>query len=106
MLNAKGVFFVWLQRTTCTYEFRYTCLNFKGQWRSGSKIKIFLVHRSEMIFSLCVFIVHHQSTNSFEPGVRQDYGIIQGFVDKASMTLVSSMKTTDNTCFVQNQATF
>ena len=46
-----------------------------------------------LCFSLC--IINRQT--SFEPGIpRQDYGIIQGFVDKPSMTPLSSIMTTES----------
>ena len=48
-------------------------------------------------FFLCfsLFIINRQT--SFEPGIpRQDYGIIQGFVDKPSMAPLSSIMTTES----------
>ena len=46
-------------------------------------------------FFLCFSLLSINRQNSFESGIlRQDYGIIQGFVDKPSMTPVSSIKTT------------
>ena len=61
MLNAKVVF-LYDCKELHVYEVKYTCLNFKRHWRSGGKIKIFLMHRSEMKLMDKTCFVQNQAT--------------------------------------------